>query len=155
VRDDQDTKTISWPNYHAGRNGDYQRVTPVEPIHQMLLNPDNAISLIEYFPAHPHDGGIGVPRGVDHASVIAAGVRWATHGAFNLIVAFERGTISTETHLAVTIAESSFHHFVDNNRDISEGCASFLEELPGAQIRREPEKLAGGKTYVRNLAVGL
>src|SRR2546421_9708453 len=25
VRDDQDTKTISWPNYHSGSNGDYHR----------------------------------------------------------------------------------------------------------------------------------
>src|SRR5437660_4398444 len=33
VRDDQDTKHISWPNYHSGSNGDYQKVTPVEPVH--------------------------------------------------------------------------------------------------------------------------
>src|SRR5438128_4204370 len=52
VRDDQDTKTISWPNYHSGSNGDYQKVTPVGPIHQLLLNPDNASGVIEYFPAH-------------------------------------------------------------------------------------------------------
>src|SRR5437588_11405079 len=38
VRDDQDTKTISWPNYHSGSNGDYQKVTPVEPVHELLLN---------------------------------------------------------------------------------------------------------------------
>src|SRR6266852_6871335 len=26
VRDDQDTKDISWPNYHSGSNGDYQKI---------------------------------------------------------------------------------------------------------------------------------
>src|SRR4026209_2045077 len=26
VADDQDTPSISWPNYHSGSNGDYQRV---------------------------------------------------------------------------------------------------------------------------------
>ena len=26
MRDDQDTPTISWPNYHSGANGDYQPV---------------------------------------------------------------------------------------------------------------------------------
>ena len=25
-RDDQQTESISWPNYHSGRNGDYQRI---------------------------------------------------------------------------------------------------------------------------------
>jgi hypothetical protein len=28
ARDDQETKDISWPNYHSGSNGDYQVVTP-------------------------------------------------------------------------------------------------------------------------------
>src|SRR5256714_10493627 len=32
ARDDQDTESISWPNYHSGSNGDYQRVTPVGPL---------------------------------------------------------------------------------------------------------------------------
>src|SRR3989441_13073080 len=34
MRDDQDTKTISWPNYHSGQNGSYQKLTPVEPLHE-------------------------------------------------------------------------------------------------------------------------
>src|SRR5215470_4911047 len=29
VRDDQSTPEISWPNYHSGSNGNYQRITPV------------------------------------------------------------------------------------------------------------------------------
>src|SRR5829696_481294 len=35
ARDDQDAKSISWPNYHSGSNGDFQRVTPVEPAHEL------------------------------------------------------------------------------------------------------------------------
>src|SRR5258705_6583165 len=30
VCDDTETKAISWPNYHSGRNGDFQRITSVE-----------------------------------------------------------------------------------------------------------------------------
>src|SRR5438477_12704658 len=30
VRDDIETQSISWPNYHSGRNGDFQTITPVE-----------------------------------------------------------------------------------------------------------------------------
>src|SRR5712664_543653 len=41
ARDDQDTPTISWPNYHSGSNGDYQLITPIEPVHELLRNPDS------------------------------------------------------------------------------------------------------------------
>ena len=34
--DDQDTPTISWPNYHSGANGDYQPVLTTEPVHELL-----------------------------------------------------------------------------------------------------------------------
>ena len=148
VRDDQDTKTISWPNYHSGSNGDYQRITAVEPVHEVLLDPGNASGLIEYFPAHPHEGGVGVPEGEDHARVIATGLSQVTHRPFNLVVAFER----TRDELGRAIAESSFHHLVDYNWDTSKGCPSFLEEPPGDQIKREPERLGDVKTYVSNLA---
>src|SRR5919205_1355165 len=69
VRDDVETTTITWPNYHSGANGDYQRVTAVEPVHE-LLRKDSAV--IEYFPSHPHEGSVGVPDGEEHARVIAS-----------------------------------------------------------------------------------
>jgi hypothetical protein len=59
--DDTYTKTISWPNYHSGRNGDYQTISPIEPIHELLHNPNSPSGRIEFFPAHPHEGGVGVP----------------------------------------------------------------------------------------------
>lgn len=71
VRDDMVTTTISWPNYHSGANGDYQKVTASEPVHE-LLRKDGA-GAIEYFPAHPHEGAVGVPEEEDHARVIARG----------------------------------------------------------------------------------
>src|SRR5690349_6680208 len=36
VRDDQKTENISWPNYHSGNNGDYQKITPAGPVHELL-----------------------------------------------------------------------------------------------------------------------
>lgn len=152
VRDDQDAETISWPNYHSGSNGDYQSVTPVKPIHQLLLNPNKASGLVEYFPAHPHEGGVGVSDVEDHARVIATGVSQVTHRPFNLIVAFESTQDDHGNTLGRGVAESSFHHLVDYNWDISKGCPSFLVEPPGDQIRREPQKLEDIKTYVSNLA---
>ncbi|HYJ45956.1 MAG TPA: hypothetical protein VEV81_05020 [Pyrinomonadaceae bacterium] len=155
ARDDQETKDISWPNYHSGSNGDYQRVTPAEPLHELLGNASTASGQIEYFPAHPHEGGVGVPEGESGARVIATGMSQTTKRPFNLVVAFEKEQDRHGHHLGRAIAESSFHHFADYNWDTSMGCPSFLAEPPGDQIRREPGRLEDIKTYVRNLALWL
>jgi hypothetical protein len=152
ARDDQNTSTISWPNYHSGSNGDYQRITPVEPIHELLHNPNSRSGVIEYFPAHPHEGGVGVPEGEKYARVIATGVSQVTHRPFNLIVAFESKNDVHGNTLGRAIAESSFHHLVDYNWDLSKGCPSFVMEPPGDQSRKEPEKLRDVKAYVSNVA---
>jgi len=150
--DDQDTPSISWPNYHSGRNGDYQRVTAVEPVHELLRSAGSPAGLIEFFPAHPHEGGVGVPQAEGHARVIATGVSQATGPPFNLVVAFESAEDKHGNKLGRGVAESSFHHFVDYNWDVDRGGPSFILEQPGDGIKREPKKLEDVKTYVRNLA---
>src|SRR5437588_185225 len=150
--DDQENKAISWPNYHSGSNGDYQKITPVDPVHELLLNPNNDSGVIEYFPAHPHEGAVGVPADENHARVIAIGTSKVTGRPFNSVVAFESARDDHGNTLGRAVAESSFHHLVDYNWDISKGCPSFLEEPPGDQIERDPEKLNDTKTYVSNLA---
>jgi hypothetical protein len=145
ARDDQANTTISWPNYHSGANGDYQRVTAVDPVHELVQG-------IEYFPAHPHEGSVGVPEDGDRARVIATGVSQATGRDFNLVVAFECRDDRHGNRLGRAVAESSFHHFVDYNWDTSKGCPTFLTEPPGDEIHRHPERLSDIKTYVTNLA---
>ena len=155
ARDDQETENIDWPNYHSGSNGDYQTVTADAPLHELLRNTSSTSGRVEYLPAHPHEGGVGVPAGETHARVIATGVSGVTNRPFNLIVAFETERDQHGNTLGRAVAESSFHHFVDYNWDTSMGCPSFLSEPPGDQIRREPGKLEDVKTYVRNLALWL
>ena len=155
VRDDQNTENISWPNYHSGSNGDYQRVRAVEPAHELLRGTRSPSGLVEYFPAHPHEGAVGVPDDERAARVVATGVSSVTARPFNLVVAFERAADAHGNTLGRAVAESSFHHFVDYNWDTSAGCPSFLEEPPGDEIAREPERLEDVKTYVRNLALWL
>lgn len=152
VRDDQLTKNISWPNYHSGNNGDYQSINAVKPVHELLKNSSNASGVVEHFPAHPHEGAVGVPEGEEHANVIATGVSQTTGRPFNLVVAFERARDDHGNMLGRALAESSFHHFVDYNWDTSKGCPSFLSEPPGDQIKREPEKLDDMRRYVANIA---
>jgi hypothetical protein len=155
VRDDEETETISWPNYHSGNNGDYQRVTCIQPIHEVLRNPDSAAGVIEYFPAHPHEGSVGVPEGEAHARVIATGVSQVTHRPFNLLVAFERALGNHGNALGRAVVESSFHHFADYNWDITKGCPTFVAERPGEEVGRRRARLADVKRYVRNIALWL
>jgi hypothetical protein len=155
TRDDQDNQDISWPNYHSGSNGDYQVITPVAPVHELLRNSHSASGIIEYFPAHPHEGAVGVPEDEDNARVVATGTSKVTNRPFNILVAFDSGPDEHGNVLGRAVAESSFHHLVDYNWDTSMGCPSFLLEPPGHQIEDEPEKLADIKTYVRNVALWL
>ncbi len=121
-------------------------------MHELLLNPTNDSGVVEYFPAHPHEGAVGVPEDEHHANVIATGTSKVTGRPFNLIVAFESARDAHGNTLGRAVAESSFHHFVDYNWDTSKGCPSFLEEPPGDEIMREPEKLENVKAYVTNVA---
>ena len=152
VVDDRVTTSISWPNYHSGSNGNYQKITPLKPLHELLRSDENPSGAIEYFPAHPHEGSVGVPADEDHARVIATGHSQTTGRDFNLIVALERKDHPERGLSGRAIAESSFHHFVDYNWDTSKGCPTFLLEPPGDEIHRDPSRLNDVKTYVRNAA---
>lgn len=151
VPDDPYTTSISWPNYHSGANGDYQKIT-VEVEHDLLQNPASPGGLIEFFPAHPHEGAVGVPESEKHAHVIASSKSKVTGRSFNLVVAFESSVDDHGNQLGRGIAESSFHHFVDYNWDTDMGCPSFLLEPPGDGYKRNPEVLKDIKTYVSNAA---
>jgi len=149
ARDDQETQSISWPNYHSGANGNYQRVTAVEPVHELLRNGSR---VIEYFPAHPHEGSVGVAEDDANARVVATGVSQATGQRFNLVVALEEQTDEQGRPSGRAVADASFHHFADYNWDTSLGCPSFLLEPPGDEIKRDPSRLDDVKVYATNLA---
>lgn len=150
TRDDRDTKNIDYPNYHSGSNGDYQKIEALEAVHELLKKPDG--SAIEYFPAHPHEGGVGVPNGENSTKVIATGRSKITGRPFNLIVAFDRSEDKHGNRLGRGIAESSFHHLVDYNWDVEAGCPDFVEELPGDGYKKNSQALEDIKIYVANLA---
>lgn len=144
TRDDRDNTTLDWPNYHSGNNGDFQHVTPGgDDWHPLLQRGDG--SAIEWFPAHPHEGDVGVPPSETAARVVATGRSQTTHRPFNLIAALD----ATRDH-GRALAHSSFHHFADYNWDLDKGCPSFVEEAPGDELQRYPERLNDVRTYVRN-----
>lgn len=153
--DDTFTTAISWPNYHSGRNGDYQTITPLEPVHELLRNPAAPEGVIKFLPAHPHEGSVGLPPTEKNARVVATGKSIITQRPFNLMVAFEQDEDEEGHKLGRGIAESSFHHFADYNWNPANGSPSFVTEQPGDTMQTEPRALDDLKTYIRNAALWL
>lgn len=151
VPDDSYNTSISWPNYHSGPNGDYQRIG-ADSDHELMRSPASPLGVIEFFPAHPHEGAVGVPEDEESALLIAVGESKVTGRAFNLVVAFESSVDDHGNQLGRGIADSSFHHFADYNWDTEMGCPSFLTEPPGDGYKRHPEALKDIKTFVGNAA---
>jgi hypothetical protein len=147
--DDTITTSISWPNFHSGANGDYQEIRAIAPLHPVLTNPNAAGGAIRFLPAHPHEGDVSAPANQD-AQVIAEGRSKATDRPFNIAVAF-----APNSSRGPAIAQSSFHHFVDYNWDVSRGCPSFVAEPPGVTMTQEPSALLDTHRYVLNLALWL
>ncbi|MDM0074785.1 hypothetical protein QTH90_10360 [Variovorax sp. J2P1-59] len=141
---------ISWPNYHSGANGDFQRVQTVGSIHPVMRDRHSPTGVIQYLPAHPHEGAVSAPPGDSTARVVMEGTSTVSARRFNIAVAFERTGDGGRA-----IAQSTFHHFADYNWDPSAGCPSFVSELPGDAMARFPEALRSTRQYVRNLAFWL
>ncbi|MEV6071483.1 hypothetical protein AB0L82_33475 [Nocardia sp. NPDC052001] len=153
VRDDQDTPTISWPNYHSGHNGDYQPVITGEPVHPLLRTTATASGRIEWFPAHPHEGAVSAC--VPGATVLAQGRSTVSGNLFNLAVALDGEITSAGRAMGRALAESTFHHFADYNWDLDRGAPSFVSEPPGSQIKADPTRLTIYRDYIHNLAAWL
>jgi hypothetical protein len=154
VPDDVATPSITWPNYHSGRNGDHQRIIVAAREHALLRRPD-AAGPIAFFPAHPHEGSVGLPPEDPSASVVARGISRTTGREFNLVVAFERSPGPDHSLLGRGVAESSFHHFADYNWDTRRGAPSFVTEPEGHSMKTEARALPDIKQYVSNLAFWL
>lgn len=147
--DDPYTTTISWPNFHSGANGDYQKIQAVDPVHPVLANPASPSGAIRFLPSHPHEGGVSAPPN-QNARVIATGTSKVTGRQFNIAVAFDPGAAG-----GPAIAQSTFHHFVDYNWDTRSGAPSFVSEPPGDALSRAPEAAADIHRYMRNLGLWL
>ncbi|AFY32580.1 hypothetical protein [Calothrix sp. PCC 7507] len=152
--DNIDNKSISWPNYDSGLNGDYQKIIPQEPLHDLLKNLSFS-GEIEFFPAHPHEGAVGVPANEKNARVIAVGTSLVSGRNFNLVVAFDSVEDEEGNILGRAIAQSSFHHFADYNWDTDLGSPSFVSEPPGEGMKQNQQALEDIQAYVRNAALWL
>jgi hypothetical protein len=148
--DDRVTSYILWPNYHSGANGDFQEISPVGALHPLLVDPDVEDGVLRILPAHPHEGGVGVPPGEPDARVIATGISKVSGTRFNIAVAFEPSDGN-----GAALAESTFHHFCDYNWDPSAGCPSFVSEPAGRGVADSAEAQRMIRRYATNIALWL
>ncbi len=149
--DDQDNPNISYPNYHSGANGNYQKISPLSPVHPLLKSAKADGGTIEYFPAHPHEGAVGVPDGTPFARAIATGTSTVSGRRFNLAVAVEDEPFDGGV-MGRAVAVSTFHHFADLNWDTERGAPSFVTDKPGDEIKHDPARFEIFKDYIRNIA---
>ncbi len=149
--DDRDNPGISWPNYHSGANGAYQRVFVDGPVHELLRTDRTESGRIEWFPAHPHEGAVSAPASLPVACVVGRGRSEVTGRHFNLAVAIDGEVSSDGRPMGRALACSTFHHFADMNWDIQAGAPSFVTDLPSDEMARDPLRLEIFKDFVRNI----
>jgi len=121
---------------HSGDVGDYQRIVPLEPVHEVLRTRHSPSGTIEYFPAHPHEGAISVPKNVPYARAIAAATNVEDGRSFNLAIAIENERVAGGRTCGRAIAVSSLHHLADTDWTLA----------------RQREHLEVYKDYIRNIA---
>ncbi len=148
--DDRETSYISWPNFHSGANGNFQRVEAELPLHPVMRDDESETGAVMSLPAHPHEGAVIAPQSDPLARVIATGKSLASGKRFNIAVAFERSQADGRA-----IAESTFHHFADYNWDPRTGSPDFVSEPPGNTMQSTPRAMASVQRYVRNVAMWL
>lgn len=147
VVDDAETPSISYPNYHSRKNGDYQHLTVAEPIHPVMRSDLNRSGRIELLPSHPHEGANSIPTESKSGRVVATGRSILTGRVFNLVLAFE-----ADKGEGRAIVDSSFHHFLDYNLDPDKGCPSYVTEPAGSGLKSNRQARADTETYFLNLA---
>lgn len=148
--DDRGTPLIQWPNFHSGANGDAQRVRAEAPVHPVMFNPQSESGLIEFLPAHPHEGAVIAPLSDPSARVIATGTSLATGTRFNIAVSFEGSSAN-----GPALAQSTFHHFSDYNWDPRCGQPDFVTEPHVHTLANTPRAMAHVHRYMRNAGLWL
>jgi hypothetical protein len=139
-------------DYHSGNHGDYQRIIPMEPVHELLRSPKSPSGVIEYFPANPHEGALSVPMDMPYARVIATSMSTATGRSVNLAVAIDDEPPHNGHRNGRAIALSTFHQLADMNWDPNIEGPPSVTEPRGSELRNEPAKLEIYKDYIRNIA---
>ncbi len=104
--------------------GEYQRIVPLEPVHELLRTERSASGVIEYFPAAAHETAISVPPYAPFARVIAVSAAGEPGPAANVAIAIDDERCSDGRTCGRAVATSCLHHFSDGSMSDHDGGAS-------------------------------
>jgi hypothetical protein len=93
--------------------GEYERIVPLEPVHELLRTQRSKSGVIEYFPAPTHEAAISVPPYAPFARVIAVSGSGATGGAANVAIAIDNERCNDGRTCGRAVATSCLHQFAD------------------------------------------
>jgi hypothetical protein len=91
---------------------DYERIVPVEPVHELLRTQRSPSGFIEYFPAPAHEAALSVSPYAPFARAIAVAENGASGDTIAIAIDDERCSDGTPCGRAV--ATSCLHHFADS-----------------------------------------
>jgi hypothetical protein len=123
-------------------SGDYERIVPLEPVHELLRTKRSASGVIEYFPAPEHDAAISVPPYTPHARVIAVAETGTAGGSANLAIAIDNERCHDGRPCGRAVATSCLHQFDDSRfnattdepseafKDFARNIARWLAQVP-------------------------
>lgn len=92
---------------------EYERIVPLEPVHELLLTKRSPSGVIEYFPAYAHEAAISVPPYAPFARVIAVAADDETGHASNVAIAIDQERCHDGRVCGRAVATSCLHHFAD------------------------------------------
>jgi len=88
----------------------YERIVPLQPVHELLRTNSSRSGVIEYFPAHSHEAALSVPAYAPFARVIAQTTRFG-----NVAIAIEEEPARDGRPCGRAVATSCLHHFENEN----------------------------------------
>ena len=94
---------------------EYERIVPLEPVHELLRSEHSPSGVIEYFPAHAHEAAISVPPYAPFARVIAVSADDETGQASNVAIAIDEERCHDGRVCGRAVATSCLHHFADGH----------------------------------------
>jgi len=101
------------PFRRTSSTSDYERIVPLEPVHELLRTQRSPSGVIEYFPAASHEAALSVPPYAPYARVIAVSGSGATGGASNVAIAIDNERCHDGRTCGRAVATSCLHQFAD------------------------------------------
>jgi hypothetical protein len=110
-------------------DGEYQRIIPLEPVHELLRTPRSPSGVIEFFPSSAHESALSVPPYAPFARVIAVTANVRTGRTANVAIAIDQEHCNDGRPCGRAVTTACLHQFSDGrlNRHTDEPAELFKD----------------------------